>query len=122
MRASEKVSVSRGCCSYARASVSRHWNIISSLSFSCGPSPRATAVTVVHPRMQALCASRVCSVHAQPSVAIPFIRFVASSTIVARRDIPGSDSGVARALGLWQCLFKPERHLWTYLRYPASAP
>ncbi|KAJ7806100.1 hypothetical protein B0H14DRAFT_3882515 [Mycena olivaceomarginata] len=61
-------------------------------------------------------------VHVQPSVAIPFIRFVASSTIVARRDIPGSDSGAARTLGLWQCLFKPERRLWTYLRYPASAP
>ncbi|KAJ7726076.1 hypothetical protein B0H14DRAFT_3519187 [Mycena olivaceomarginata] len=48
----------------------------------------------------------------QPSVAIRFIHFVASSTLVAGRDIPGSDSGAARALGLWRCLFNPERRLW----------
>ncbi|KAJ7806337.1 hypothetical protein B0H14DRAFT_1568262 [Mycena olivaceomarginata] len=117
MRASGKVSVSRARCSYARASVLRHWNITSSLSFSCGPSPRAAAVTVVHPRMQALCALRVCSAPGvrrtrNHPVAIPFVPSHESSTPVARRDIPDSDSGAARALGLWRCLFNPERRLW----------
>ncbi|KAJ7870494.1 hypothetical protein B0H14DRAFT_247317 [Mycena olivaceomarginata] len=50
------------------------------------------------------------SAHVQPPVIIPSSH--RSSTLVARRDVPGPYSGGARAIGLCRRFFEPERSFW----------